>query len=409
MISRLRSKRTATRPRLRKSMRRHEPIVQVFAVALLAVFALALATPGVGAGSSDSFSRTERLRIESLGPWPLDPPTDAGNEFSGLEWAQQLGAKLFFDKRLSGDGSISCASCHLPSLDFSDGLSVGEGVARHVRNTQGLLNAGFQRWFGWDGGADSLWAASLRPMLSDIEMGGDIETIARRLRDDESFTAALREAEIGEQGEKFSDESLVVVAGKIIAAYIRTLVSPATAFDRYRRALLEDDQVGQQAYPADAKRGLKIFLGEANCSVCHFGPNFSNGEFHDTGRPFFTGVGQVDPGRFTGIERVRDDRFNLTGKYSSDPSGKDSRKTTTVTLTQNNFGQWRTPSLRNLVKTAPYMHDGSLKTLREVVDAYADIDPERLHTKGEAILKPLLLTDAERDDLVAFLRSLSAN
>jgi len=152
---------------------------------------------------------------------------------------------------------------------------------------------------------------------------------------------------------------------------------------------------------------LKIFFGDANCHVCHFGANFSNAEFHDTGRPFFTGVGAVDPGRYSGIKRVRDDKYNLVGEFNGTDKLDEIRKTKTVTLGQGNFGQWRTPSLRNLTLTAPYMHDGSIATLREVVDAYADIDPDRLHAQGEAILKPLALDDAARDDLVNFLQTLS--
>jgi len=123
---------------------------------------------------------------------------------------------------------------------------------------------------------------------------------------------------------------------------------------------------------------------------------------------FFTGIGQVDPGRYDGIQRVRSDRYNLLGSFSHEASAEERRKTSNVTLGQSNFGQWRTPSLRNLTKTAPYMHDGSLATLRDVVDAYADIDPERIHSNGEAIIRPLDFDNRDREDLVAFLRSLSS-
>jgi len=353
------------------------------------------------------FTPVEQTRIEAFGPWPVAVPADEGNEYSGLKWAEELGAELFFDTSLSGSGDIACATCHLPSLDFSDGRALAVGTGRHVRNTQSLLNTGLQRWFGWDGGADSLWAAALRPLLSDVEMANDITTIATRLKSDTDFVSTLRMSGVMSETQPLADEALVVVAAKAIAAYTRTLVSGPTPFDRYRQALIDDDISGRNAYPVSAKRGLKIFLGEANCSVCHFGPNFSNGEFHDTGRPFFTGVGQVDPGRYSGIKRVRMDRYNLIGKFNGKPTEQSRRKTETVKLGQVNFGQWRTPSLRNLRNTAPYMHDGSLETLRDVVDAYADIDPARLHSRGESILKPLALSDSERADLVAFLISLS--
>jgi len=229
-------------------------------------------------------------------------------------------------------------------------------------------------------------------------MDGTLPGVASYLRSNSSY-----------QGWTSSDdEQSVVTAAKLIAAYVRTLESPSTPFDRFRTALASNDKDAIAEYPSNAQRGLKIFLGEANCSVCHFGPNFSNGEFHDTGRPFFTGVGQVDSGRYGGIKRLRGDRYNLLGQFNGVDSPVEKRKSQTVKLQQSNWGQWRTPSLRNLTTTAPYMHDGSLATLREVVDAYADIDVDRLHAEGESILKPLGLDDADREDLVAFLRSLSA-
>ena len=118
-------------------------------------------------------------------------------------------------------------------------------------------------------------------------------------------------------------------------------------------------------------------------------------------------MGAVDPGRYTGIQRLRADRYNLLGSHNGTGSEHEKRKTRTVTLGQSNFGQWKTPSLRNLTLTAPYMHDGSIATLRGVVDAYADIDPDRLHNEGEALLKPLDLSDSQRNDLVEFLKTLS--
>jgi len=343
-------------------------------------------------------SERERAQIRSMGPWPMPVPADPGNEYSGIAWAEALGKQLFNDPGLSGDGQISCASCHLEQMAFSDGRSVALGEGKHVRNTQGLLDVGHQRWFGWDGGTDSLWAASIRPILSDVEMNGSITGIANYLRGNEdypSFTVA-------------DDEQSFVTSAKLIASYIRTLESAPSPFDSFRIALENNDKSGIDEYPISAKRGLQIFFGEANCSACHFGPLFSNGEFHDTGRSFFTGVGQVDPGRYTGIKRLRQDRFNLVGEFNGRVSEAEQRKTVTVKLQEINWGQWRTPSLRNLTGTGPYLHDGSLATLREVVDAYADLDPSRLHSNGETILKPLDLDETGRNDLVNFLRSLSA-
>lgn len=353
------------------------------------------------------FTDSEIRRIKSMGPWPGVVPPDPGNELSGLAWAETLGEQLFFNQSLSGTGQISCASCHLPERGFSDGLKVATGIDQHVRNSPGLLNIGLQRWFGWDGGADSLWAASLRPLLSGIEMGGDVAGLAASLRKIPAVIESLTQHLAETRPDEIPDEDLLVFASKAIGAYSRTLRSAPTPFDRYREALVNDDRKGQLNYSISAKRGLKTFIGDANCRACHFGANFSNGEFHDIGRPFFTGVGQVDPGRHSGIKRVRQDPYNLAGKFNGTNNKNEALKVETVTLGQVNFGQWRTPSLRNLTLTAPYMHDGSLATLRDVVDFYAEIDTERLHAKGESILKPLQLDDDARQDLVNFLESLT--
>ncbi len=352
-----------------------------------------------------TFSDDETARIAALGPWPQSVPADPGNALSGQPWAEALGAQLFRDTRLSGSGQIACISCHSPIQGFSEPRRVALGAKQHVRNTQGLWDIGLQRWFGWDGGADSLWAATLRPMLSELEMAGSIDHIANRFRGEQHVIDAIRSH--GQDPAALSDTEFTVFLSKSIAAYLRTLTSPQTPFDQFRTDLLSGNLAGQARYPEAAKRGLKRFIGEANCVVCHVGPKFSNGEFHDIGRPFFTGVGQVDGGRYAGIQRLRQDPFNLLGQHTDNPSDSDARKTRTVTLGQSNFGQWRTPSLRNLSLTAPYMHDGSIDTLRGVVDHYADIDPTRLHTKGEAILKPMTLSDVERNDLVQFLKTLS--
>ncbi len=398
-------------------------------VLAVTVLMCSFATNGYSQTSVD-FTEQEINAILSHGPWPTVVPPDPGNELSGLPWAEKLGESLFFDNALSVSSTVSCGSCHQPDRGFSDNLPTGIGVATGKRNTQGLFDVGLQRWFGWDGGADSLWAATIRPMLNPHEMGNSIDKLAQTLRSNEHFTSIVSQnrSDISRTGESLlnqsdktgsadheqwldslSDTELLVIASKSIAAFMRTIQSNQTAFDQFRNALAANDFAGQNAYSNSAKRGLKIFLGEANCRVCHFGANFSNGEFHDTGRPFFTGVGEVDSGRYSGLQRVKNDQFNLLGKYSHMSSNSEQLKTAEVKQGQLNWGQWRTPSLRNLELTGPYMHDGSLESLRDVVDSYADINPDRLHTEGESILKPLELNEDQRNDLVNFLLSLSAN
>lgn len=344
------------------------------------------------------------------GPWPPPFERDPSNRASGERDAISAGRRLFFDKALSANATLSCASCHDPARGFTDGLPRAQGLARHDRNTQTLLDVGLQRWFGWDGGADSLWAASLRPLLAPGEMGSDVARIAARVRADPATATALARIFPGSAD---SDEALAVGAAKAIAAYLETLRSPRTAFDDFRDALARGDARAAAAYPRDALRGLRIFVGRGNCWICHAGPGFGNGEFHDAGVPFVVEPGRVDPGRYRGIERVRADRFNLLGPHNDqrDAAGRvDERalKTRTVTLAHRHWGEWRTPTLRSLGATAPYAHDGRFATLRDVVRHYSELDPDRLHADGEALLQPLRLSERDTDDLVAFLRSLDS-
>ncbi|MET0346093.1 MAG: cytochrome-c peroxidase, partial [Casimicrobiaceae bacterium] len=150
-----------------------------------------------------------------------------------------------------------------------------------------------------------------------------------------------------------------------------------------------------------------IFVGKGRCEVCHTGPRFTNGEFHDVGVPFFVERTRVDSGRHDGIKRLRASPYSLLGRWSDDPTRGTATSTRHVSLDHRNFGEFRVPSLRGVARTAPYMHDGSLATLRDVVKHYSELDENRLHADGEAILRPLRLTDAEIADLVAFLESLS--
>jgi cytochrome c peroxidase len=159
-------------------------------------------------------------------------------------------------------------------------------------------------------------------------------------------------------------------------------------------------------YPEEAKRGLKIFVGKGRCNLCHLGPAFTNGEFHDTGVPFFVGKGRVDPGRHAGIRRLRASPFNLLGSYNDDAKRSTATGTEHVRLEHRNFGEFRTPSLRNIGLTAPYMHNGRLATLRDVVEHYSTLSPDRLHSDGEALLRALNLSEQEARDLVAFLETL---
>jgi cytochrome c peroxidase len=347
------------------------------------------------------FSRDEMAKILQHGPWPPPLRPDPSNRVSGKAEAISLGEKLFFEPRLSGSGSVLCATCHAPFRHFQDARARAFGLELVDRNTPTVVNSRFHRWYGWDGAHDSLWAQSIRPILDPREMNASAAHVAKTLRTlfPTEYEKAFGRPPVG------SDEELLVDAGKALAAFQETLVSGRTPFDDFRDALEKGDSTD---YPLAAQRGLRIFVGKGNCSACHFGAQFTNGEFADTGVPFFVAPGKVDPGRQGGIERLKQNPFNLLGRYNDDKSRATAVGTKHVEAQHRNFGEFRVPGLRGVAQTAPYMHNGSLATLREVVKFYSELNEERLHADGEKILKPLRLTERESEDLAAFLESLSA-
>lgn len=373
--------------------------------ACAAMLALALARPAVAQTLLD-FSADEVARIAAHGPWPPKPAPDASNRIEKNRAAVALGRQLFFDARLSVDGRFACASCHVPALAFQDGRRVPLSRAGAVRNTPTLLNAGAQRWLGWDGAHDSLWSASLAPLVSADEMGHDLATLAAAVGARPDWIGSW--PRVFGRGLPDNPQALAVDVAKLLAAYQATLVSPRTPFDDFRDALLRGDRRAAARYPLAAQRGLRLFVGEARCHVCHAGPGFSNGEFADVGVPFFV-VGGVDPGRHGGLQKLLTSPLNRLGAFNDAGAAGDPRAVTTrhVLPQHRHFGEFRVPGLRELASTAPYMHDGSLPTIEDVVRHYSELDEERLHADGERVLRRLNLSAQQAADLATFLRSLA--
>ena len=352
-----------------------------------------------------TFTDDEARKIQSHGPWPAPWTGDPSNRVSGNKNAIDLGERLFFERRLSVNGEISCSRCHLPERNWSDGLPRAIGLKEVDRNAPSVVNVRYHHWFGWDGAHDNLWAQSINPILDQRELGMSAASVAKFIRNDRDFACRYRKT-FGE-APGTDDEKILVDAAKALAAFQETLVSGRTAFDDFRDALARGDRAAMARYPESAQRGLKLFVGKGACDTCHAGPAFTNGEFHDTGIPFFVRPGEADPGRYGGIKKLLADRMNLLGPYNDDAKRSTAIGTQHVSLEHRNFGEFKVPSLRNLEASMPYMHNGSFATLRDVVKHYSEISPDRLHSDGEAILKPLHLTDAEMSDLVAFLETLS--
>src|SRR3989441_880845 len=192
------------------------------------------------------------------------------------------------------------------------------------------------------------------------------------------------------------DETVFVNVGKVMAAFQETLVSGSTPFDQFRDALARGESPSAQTYSTPAQRGLQIFIGKGGCSGCHSGANFTSGEFFKTGLSRVKPLGKPDPGRPAGIRELRESRFNSLGSYSDDPSRAAGAQR--VALASGSDGEFKVPTLRNLMLTAPYGHDGDVDTIAEVVRRHAG--------DGQSAGAPSL-TRREQTDLVVFLESLS--
>jgi len=403
---------------------------------------------GVVVDESAALPDPVRRRMLRSSPPPAVPP-DPTNRVADDPAAARFGQRLFFDPRLS-PAEVSCATCHDPAKGFTDGLPLATGIAEGSRNAISLINAAHQRWQQWDGGADSLWAQALRPIEHPDEMGGDRVSVARliggdaELRrqyeaifgpfpelDDALVPARARPAPprtplapmasdsddaLAEAWDRMRVEDraaidgVLVNVGKALAAYQRLLTSGPTAFDRYVLALREERADAATAMSASARRGAALFFGSANCWECHTGPMFSDGEFHSIGMPPRAGGMPRDPGRFIGAETVAADPFNAAGVHSDDPQGEKAKLVQSLRRSSTTWGEFRTPSLREVARTAPYMHQGQLATLREVVEFYSTLEDQlRIGHQHETILVPLSLTESEIDDLVVFLESLTGD
>ncbi|MBD3673544.1 MAG: c-type cytochrome [Planctomycetaceae bacterium] len=288
-----------------------------------------------------------------LGLKPVKVPDDNPMSEAKIE----LGKQLYFDKRLSKDNTISCASCHDPKKGWSNDAPVATGIAgqKGGRSSPTIINAAYHRFQFWDGRAGSLEEQALGPIQNPIEMGESLENVEKKLNAIPGYKEQFQKV--------FGTDATSENIAKAIAAFERTVLSGNAPYDQYEAG-------NKEALSESAARGMKLFFGKANCSACHTGSNFTDNAFHNIG---------------VGMDAKEPDE----GRVAISKLGGDT-------------GSFKTPGLRDIARSAPYMHDGSLKTLEAVVEHYdkGGIENEFLDEE----LFPLNLTDQEKQDLVTFLK-----
>ena len=342
------------------------------------------------------------LSIVSLGPLP----GDSTNAVADDPRAAELGHALFFDARLSANGGISCSTCHQPVLRFSDGLAKGQAIGTSKRNTPSIVGTAYSPWLYWDGRRDSQWSQALSPLEDSNEHGTTRSQVVGVLLDDPAYGETYREL-FGDLPDPANDEAINTAfanMGKAIAAYERLLQPGPSRFDAYVAAVVTEDVAKQaELYSDDEIVGLQLFIGAANCTQCHNGPLLTNNEFHNTGVISFPGE-LPDKGRAIGVREVTTNVFSCDGPYSDDRS-RVCLELEYVRTGPELIAAFRTPSLRNLENTAPFMHKGQIATLFAVLEHY-NAAPLAMIGHNEA--KPLKLRDSDLRQLEAFLLTLSA-
>ncbi|MEE2718750.1 MAG: cytochrome c peroxidase [Planctomycetota bacterium] len=378
------------------------------------------------------FTPTEQRRILQHSPVP-EPPDDPTNAWDLDPDAANLGQALFYDAGFSRNGQISCASCHGPMIAWTDGIPISTGMGPGKRHSQSLLNVAHNRWFFWDGRADTLWSQAMHPVEDPAEFDGSRVDYVRRIHEDPAYREAY-ESVFGDlpsmaDTERFPPgtrsgtpewaamtetdrdhvDRVFVNCSKAIAAFERELRSVDSPFDRFVEGLREGDREKMTALNSSEQRGLQLFIGDAGCRQCHSGPLFTDFEFHNIGIPTGHGGPPRDPGRFGGIEFVQSSSFSSHGEHSDEPNGRKARRTGSIVQGQEHWGSFKTPSLRNVARTAPYMHQGQFEDLGTVLRFYNTLEDMQVQDHHqESVLQPLDLTEQQLADLEAFLRSLDS-
>jgi cytochrome c peroxidase len=371
----------------------------IAAALLLVVASIAIAGSRDHNWTVDQIEQMRSLSLTELEPLPPDPT----NRVADDPRAVALGQRLFFDTRLSSNGKVSCATCHMPEREFQDGTPLAKGVGTTGRRTMPVAGTAYAPFLFWDGRKDSLWSQALGPLESPVEHGGKreqyVQVIAANYRTqyEELF------GPMPDLTQRDGVTAVFVNIGKSIAAYERRIQYGPSRFDRYVDALASDGRAPKNVLSDEETAGLRLFLGKGNCTQCHNGPLLTNNEFHNTGVPARPAA-EPDHGRMAGARGVLADEFNCKSKWSDAKPEQCAELDFIATDSHELERAFKVPSLRNVANRAPYMHAGQLATLEDVVAHY---NTAPAAPSGHTELKPLKLNATEVRQLTAFLRTLN--
>lgn len=397
-------------------------------LASFAALAMLLALDAIDASARGRWTPEQIEELRSMSLSSLEPlPADPTNRVADDPRAVQFGQRLFFDSRLSSNGQVSCATCHLPDGEFQDGTPLAVGVGRTSRRTMPIAGTAYSPFLFWDGRKDSQWAQALGPLESPVEHGGTRSQYAHVVRQHhreeyESIFGVLPDLhnvpaiagpvagtsahlawENLDERDREAVTTVYVNIGKAIAAYERRIQFGESRFDRYVGGLTETGRAPEGVLTDEEISGLRLFMGKANCTQCHNGPLLTNNEFHNTGVPASL-VAPPDRGRSAGSKDVLADEFNCRSRWSDATPAQCAELDFIVTDSAHLERAFKVPSLRNVADRAPYMHAGQIATLEDVLAHYNAAPPA---PAGHTELKALRLNASELRQLASFLRALS--
>ena len=373
--------------------------------------------------SEEEIAVLRSLWIGSLPPLPIDP----SNAVVDNPQAVQFGKKFFSDTRFSANNKISCATCHKAEVAFSDNKPLAEGIGTSTRRGMPIIGMAYFKWFFWDGRADSLWSQALGPFENTAEHGitrckvvllaikhyrQEYEEIFGPLPDlsaqncPEKATPLLDNPVSQKLWNDMKPEDREAVnrvfsnIGKAIAAFERLILPTPSRFDQYVDALLKGDTEKIKTIMSEEEiEGMRLFVGKGNCIKCHSGPLFVDDDFHNLKVP-----SRLDKGRTEGIEKVLADEFNCYGKYSDAEPEECVALNAMVSDKEKYLDAFKTPTLRNVVERAPYMHSGQFKTIAKVLAFYQyPFDFDLMLEFGHSTL-----SDKDLEKIEAFLYTLSS-